>query len=143
MPVRRGAPMSRSLAPRQTESSKGMTGNSRDASLRGRIAANERWADTDDRAAATAPARRGFDARFEAEVDPDGTLDPAERARRVASKRRAYFGRLALLSAQSRRRAAQERSAAADRRVAEAARRAAAELRETADDIEAAAQAAG
>jgi hypothetical protein len=118
-----------------------MPENSRDASLRGRIAANERWARTDDRAAATAPARSGFDARFEAEIDPDGTLDPAERARRVASKRRAYFARLALLSAQSRRRAARERSAATDRRVAAEARRAATELRRTAEDIEAAADA--
>lgn len=119
-----------------------MPGNSRDANLRGRIAANERWAHTDDRTAATAPARAALDARFEAEVDPDGKLDPDERARRVASKRRAYFGRLALLSAQSRRRAAEERTAAASRRITGDARRAADELRRTADDIEAAAQAA-
>jgi hypothetical protein len=121
----------------------GMPGDSRDASLRSRIAANERWAHTDDRAAATAPARAGLDARFVAEVDPDGMLDPAERARRVASKRRAYFARLALLSAQSRRRAAEERHEVANRRVAGDARRAAGELRKAADDIEAAAEAAG
>ena len=42
----------------------------RRASLRARIAANERWASTDDRHAAAAPARAGFDARFAAEVDP-------------------------------------------------------------------------
>jgi len=120
-----------------------MPENPADASLRGRIGANERWARTDDRVAATAPARAGFDARFEREVDPDGVLDPVERARRVASKRRAYFARLALRSAQSRRRVAEERRAVRERRVASDARRAAAELRKTAADIEAAAEASG
>ncbi len=53
----------------------------------------------------TGPARRAFDARFEAEVDPDGVLEPAERARRADLARRLYFGRLAAKSA-ARRRAA-------------------------------------
>jgi hypothetical protein len=55
----------------------------------------------------TAPARRAFLDRFEREADPDGTLDPAERARRASHLKRAYFGRLALKSAQARRRRAQ------------------------------------
>lgn len=50
----------------------------------------------------TAPARKAFLARFEAEVDPDGTLDPVERQRRAASARKAHFARLALKSAQKR-----------------------------------------
>ena len=40
---------------------------------------------------------------FEKQVDPDGTLEPAERARRAESARKAHFARLALKSAQARR----------------------------------------
>ena len=71
-----------------------------------RIASAERWSRCSDTTAATAAARRAFDERFEREVDPDGTLPPAERARRAAHARTAYFQRLALRSAQSRRKAA-------------------------------------
>lgn len=73
-------------------------------SLRARIAAHERWAQTPDRSAATAPARAALMARFEREVDPNGTLPPAERARRAEHARKAYYGRLALKSARARRR---------------------------------------
>jgi hypothetical protein len=52
----------------------------------------------------TAPARRAFNARFEKEVDPDGNLPLAERARRAEAAKKAYFLRLALKSAQARRR---------------------------------------
>jgi hypothetical protein len=51
----------------------------------------------------TAPARRAFNDRFEKEVDPDGTLPPAERQRRAEAAKKAYFTRLALNSAQARR----------------------------------------
>lgn len=71
-----------------------------------RAAVHTRWSKTDDRTAATGPARRGMDARFEREVDPDGLLDPAERARRVTSARKAYFINLALKSARVRKRRA-------------------------------------
>jgi hypothetical protein len=67
-----------------------------------RIAAHEKWAKTADPAAATAPARTAFLGRFEREVDPDGTLPPAERARRAEHARKAYFTRLAYRSAQAR-----------------------------------------
>jgi hypothetical protein len=69
-----------------------------------RIAAHESWAKTADRSARTAPARSAMLAKFEREVDPDGVLVPAERARRAESARQAYFTRLALRSAQARRR---------------------------------------
>lgn len=69
------------------------------------IAANTRWAHEPDRSAATLPARAAFEERFALEVDPDGTLAPAERARRAANARTAYFHRLALKSAQARRNA--------------------------------------
>ncbi len=42
-------------------------------------------------------------ARFEREVDPDGTLEPAERERRAAHARKAYYSALALKSAKARR----------------------------------------
>lgn len=67
------------------------------------IAAHESWARTPDRSARTAPARAALMARFEAEVDPDGVLPPQERQRRAEHLRRAYFQRLALKSARSRR----------------------------------------
>ena len=72
--------------------------------LTAQIAAHVRWAHTPDRTAATAPARAAFDARFEREVDPERVLPSAERARRAAHARKAYFTRLALRSAQRRRR---------------------------------------
>jgi hypothetical protein len=39
----------------------------------------------------TAPARKSFRSKFEARVDPDGELSPAERERRAEAARRAYF----------------------------------------------------
>ncbi len=73
-------------------------------SLRGQIAAHESWAKTGDRAARTANARKAALDRFERDVDPDGTLTPAERAQRAENARKAYFARLALKSAQARKR---------------------------------------
>jgi hypothetical protein len=49
------------------------------------------------------PAHRGFRARFERLVDPDGTLDPAERAIRADRARRAHMLSLAARSAEVRR----------------------------------------
>ncbi|GAA0986894.1 hypothetical protein ENKNEFLB_01939 [Nocardioides aquaticus] len=68
------------------------------------IAANSRWAQETDRAAATRPARDAFERRFLDEVDPDRSLPDGERARRAENARKAYFHRLALKSAQARRR---------------------------------------
>lgn len=89
-------------------------------SLRGRIGAHQSWANTTDRSARTANARKARLDQFEREVDPEGVLTPAERARRAEHARKAYFARLALKSAQSRRRAA-EAKAAIPRLEAEAA----------------------
>lgn len=74
--------------------------------LIGQIAAHESWARTENRSARTAPARQAALDRFERDVDPDGELAPAERARRAEHARKAYFKRLALKSAQARRRRA-------------------------------------
>ena len=45
------------------------------------------------------PGRKAFLDRFEKQVDPDGELLPAERARRAEHARKAYFARLAFKSA--------------------------------------------
>jgi hypothetical protein len=58
-----------------------------------RIGGYEKWAQTADRTAATRPAREAFNKRFEQYPDPEAA-------------RRAYFTRLALKSAQARRKAA-------------------------------------
>ncbi|GAA2370823.1 hypothetical protein Cme02nite_45050 [Catellatospora methionotrophica] len=68
-----------------------------------RIAAATRWAKEPSRTEATKAARNAFASKFEQEVDPEGVLAPAERAKRAASLRSAYYSRLALRSAQARR----------------------------------------
>lgn len=65
-------------------------------SLRSKIAAHTSWANTADPSARTAPARAALEAKF---LDEAGG-DPA----RAAHLRRAYYARLALKSAQARRR---------------------------------------
>ena len=52
----------------------------------------------------TAPARAKFLKRFEDQVDPNGELSPAERARRAEHARKAYFTGLALKSSIARSR---------------------------------------
>lgn len=70
--------------------------------LRARAAAYAMHAKNDSRETSR-PGREAFLARFECEVDPDGTLDPDERVRRALAARRAYFTRLAARSAAARR----------------------------------------
>jgi hypothetical protein len=50
----------------------------------------------------TANARAKFDQRFLDEVDPDGVLPKTERDRRVHHARKAYFAKLAYMSAKVR-----------------------------------------
>jgi len=63
--------------------------------LHAQAMAHESWAATENPSARTAPARAAHDAKF---LDQAGG-DP----RRAASLRKAYFARLSLKSAQSRR----------------------------------------
>lgn len=70
-------------------------------SLHARLAAHSRWA-KEDPVQGTAAARKAALERFEKQVDPDGVLPPAERARRAESARKAYFTSLALKSARAR-----------------------------------------
>jgi hypothetical protein len=71
--------------------------------LRAQIAANTSWANTSDRLARTAAARRAAADRFEREVDPDGILSPEEHAKRAENARKAHFQRMAFKSAKVRR----------------------------------------
>jgi len=71
-------------------------------SLHARMAAHRSWAQTDDPAARTAPARQRFLDRFVREVDPEEKLPEKERLRRAGHARKAYFAALALRSARAR-----------------------------------------
>jgi hypothetical protein len=73
-------------------------------SRRARIAAHASWAATTDQAARTAPGTAGFCARFERQVDPDGTLSTEQRAEQARHARIAYMLQLAERSAEARRR---------------------------------------
>jgi len=59
------------------------------------IGAHTSWANTTDRTARTAPARRALEAKFLSQAEGDPV--------RAAHLRKAYFQRLALRSAQARR----------------------------------------
>ncbi len=81
-------------------------------SLRASAAVYSRWAREDPRPA-LAHARKGWRAKFEARVDPDGTLDPAERERRTQALINAEMCRLAFRSSLARsKRPSAERKAA-------------------------------
>lgn len=77
--------------------------------LRSQIGAHESWGRTVNRSARTLPARLALLDKFEKQADPEGKLLPAERAKAAESLRRAYYARLALKSAQARRRRASSR----------------------------------
>lgn len=69
-----------------------------DRVLIAQIAAHTSWANTTDRTARTAPARSALDAKFLAEADGDRI--------RAEHLKKAHFKRLALKSAQARRKSA-------------------------------------
>ena len=71
-------------------------------SMSARLAAHTLHATRDSREL-TAPARKAFLSRFEREVDPDGKLEPKERARRAEHAKKAHMTRLALASAKARK----------------------------------------
>lgn len=74
----------------------------RDAARWGQIGGLTAWS-RNDREVMVGPAHRGFRARFERLVDPDGKLDPEERAIRADRARRAHMLTLAARSAEVRR----------------------------------------
>lgn len=71
--------------------------------LRAQLAAHTSWANSPDWSARTAPARAGFEARFDkAVIEKHGVLPPREHAKRAEAYRKAYFAALALASARAR-----------------------------------------
>lgn len=77
--------------------------NAADRRLAASIAANARWS----RGGHAEHGQKIREARlrqYETQVDPDGRLDPADRARRAQNALSADMKRLALKSAQARRR---------------------------------------
>lgn len=74
-------------------------------SMLGRLGAHVSWANTADRSARTAPARAALEQKF---LDEAGG-DPV----RAAHLRKAHYARLALKSAQARRKKAGDHGAAA------------------------------
>ncbi|MFI7678530.1 hypothetical protein [Actinophytocola sp. NPDC049390] len=75
-------------------------------SLRARLAAHARWANTPDRAAATAAARQANLDRFEKQVaDAHPDLDPATVAKLADNAKTAHYTRMALASARARKKA--------------------------------------
>ncbi len=69
-----------------------------------RIAAQTRWAKESPAAQGT-KMRAGLEQRWLLEVDPAGVLPEPERLRRAQSARQAHMCRMALRSAQARRKA--------------------------------------
>jgi len=63
-------------------------------SARAKLAAHARWS-RQSGSEGTQAAREGFLARFTDQVDPEGQLDPRERARRAESAMRAHMQGLA------------------------------------------------
>lgn len=80
-----------------------MTVSAAEKSLQATAAVCASWANTDDVAARMAPAWQARDARFLKQADPRGVLPPAERERRAAALRKAFYADMARKSAKSRR----------------------------------------
>jgi hypothetical protein len=83
-------------------------------SLIARVAAAERWGRTADRTAATQPARDAHRAKLRRQVDPDGTLDPIERERRVDALMTAHLLRMSLAAKRARARRKTEQAEQAE-----------------------------
>jgi hypothetical protein len=71
-------------------------------SLAAKVAVHAQLAQCEDWTARTATARQAFMDRFEREVDPEGRLDPVQRAKMADQARKSYFAKLALKSAMAR-----------------------------------------
>lgn len=71
-------------------------------SLKARIAAHELHARGGTNTKAATAASPADSTYWERQVDPDGQLDPAERAKRAGHAKSAHFVRLAFLSSKAR-----------------------------------------
>lgn len=71
--------------------------------LRARIASHASWKQTTNRKARTKPGFQGLRARIAAEVDPQGLMSEADRAKAVENAVSEHFSRLALKAAAAKR----------------------------------------
>ncbi len=71
-------------------------------SIRGRIAANIRWANEPDRLAATKPGRDAAFQKLLDEVDPERTLPEVERLKRARNAQKAHLERVRLAASRAR-----------------------------------------
>jgi hypothetical protein len=69
---------------------------------RARVAGYASWAATSDPSARGRPGQAALRSKFEREVDPDGVLPSAERARRAEAARKSHMHRLAFTSSRVR-----------------------------------------
>lgn len=67
------------------------------------------WLNTVDRSARGRQGHAGLLAKFAREIDPDGTMNPAERARLVKTREKLHMADMQLKAAKARRRRAEER----------------------------------
>lgn len=75
--------------------------------LRAQLGAYTSWANTPDRAMRLAPARAGFEARFDRIViEKHGVLPPEDHIKCVEAERKRFFAEMALKSARARRKRA-------------------------------------
>jgi hypothetical protein len=86
-----------------------VTASPAERSLLARAAAATRWSREPDRRQATQAARDGRWQRYLDQVDPDGVLPEAERARRAELARQADMLRMSAAAAKSRRRRREKR----------------------------------
>lgn len=81
-----------------------MTMSPAERRLRAQLGAYTMWANTPDRSLRMAPARAGFEARFDRIViEKHGVLPPEDHAKCVEAERKRFFAELALKSARARR----------------------------------------
>src|SRR5271154_6980552 len=67
------------------------------------------WDNTVDRSARARHANAGLIAKWEREIDPDGTMDRQELARRVKTKQKLHMADMSWKAVQARRAKAEER----------------------------------
>ena len=80
-----------------------MTASPAERRLQAQAASLTYWSQVRDRSAAMKPLRDGFIRKLEQQVDPDGVLDPQERARRVDMGRRAHLANASRIAAKAAR----------------------------------------
>lgn len=82
-----------------------MSSTSAEMRLRGRIGGNAKWKRVDDRSAATAPGRAAAQTALNRKIIEELNLDESSPSfmPRLEAARREHFARLALRSAQARR----------------------------------------